>query len=57
VAQFPSLKAKKLVRVLEAQPLGYRVVRQKGSHRKLEAPNHPPITWPSTTTRRSAQGR
>lgn len=45
MAQFPSLKAKKLVRVLEAQPLGYRVVRQKGSHRKLEAPNHPPITF------------
>lgn len=45
VPRFPSLKAKKLVRVLEAQPLGYRVVRQKGSHRKLEAPSHPPITF------------
>ncbi len=33
------------MRVLQAQPLGYRIVRQKGSHRKLEAPNHPPITF------------
>jgi predicted RNA binding protein YcfA (HicA-like mRNA interferase family) len=45
VPRFPSLKAKKLIRVLEAQPLGYRIVRQKGSHRRLEAPNHPPITF------------
>ena len=45
VAQFPSLKAKQLLRILRAQPLGYRVVRQKGSHRKLEAPNHPAISF------------
>jgi predicted RNA binding protein YcfA (HicA-like mRNA interferase family) len=45
MARFPSLKAKKLIRVLEAQPLGYRIARQQGSHRKLEAPNHPPITF------------
>jgi predicted RNA binding protein YcfA (HicA-like mRNA interferase family) len=45
VAQFPSLKAKKLLRVLQAQPLAYQVVRQKGSHRKLEAPNRPSITF------------
>lgn len=45
MAQFPSLKAKKLMRVLQAQPLGYEIVRQKGSHRKLEAPNHPAITF------------
>lgn len=45
MARFPSLKAKKLIRVLEAQPLGYRVVRQQGSHRKLEAPNRPAITF------------
>jgi predicted RNA binding protein YcfA (HicA-like mRNA interferase family) len=56
VAQFPSVKAKKLLRVLQAQPLAYRVVRQKGSHRKLEAPNHPPITFAFHDTRRSAQG-
>lgn len=45
VAQFPSLKAKQLLRILQAQPLGYRVVRQKGSHRKLEAPNRPAIIF------------
>lgn len=45
VPRFPSLKAKRLIRVLEARPLGYRIVSQKGSHRKLEAPNHPPITF------------
>lgn len=43
--QFPSLKAKRLLRILQARPLSYRVVRQKGSHRKLEAPNHPAITF------------
>jgi predicted RNase H-like HicB family nuclease len=31
--------------VLQAQPLGYRIVRQKGSHRKLEVPNRPAITF------------
>lgn len=41
----PPLKAKKLMRVLQAQPLGYEIVRQKGSHRKLKAPNHPAITF------------
>jgi predicted RNA binding protein YcfA (HicA-like mRNA interferase family) len=45
VARFPSLKAKELIRVLQAQPLSYRIVRQKGSHRKLEAPNRPTITF------------
>lgn len=45
MARFPSLKAKKLIRVLEAQPLGYRIARQKGSHRKMEAPNHPTIIF------------
>jgi predicted RNA binding protein YcfA (HicA-like mRNA interferase family) len=45
MARFPSLKAKKLLRVLQAQPLGYRIVRQSGSHRKMESPNHPTITF------------
>jgi predicted RNA binding protein YcfA (HicA-like mRNA interferase family) len=45
VAQFPSLKAKKLLRVLQSQPLGYQVVRQNGSHRKMEALNHPAIVF------------
>jgi predicted RNA binding protein YcfA (HicA-like mRNA interferase family) len=45
VAQFPSLKAKQLLRVLQAEPLGYRIVRQKGSHRKMEAANHQPVVF------------
>jgi predicted RNA binding protein YcfA (HicA-like mRNA interferase family) len=45
MAQFPSLKARRLLRVRQAEPLGYRVVRQRGSHRKLEAANYPPIVF------------
>lgn len=36
---FPSLKAQKLLRVLLREPLGYEIVRQNGSHRKLESRN------------------
>ena len=45
MAPFPSLKAKQLLKVLEAEPLGYRVVRQTGSHRTLEAPGRPKLTF------------
>ncbi len=45
MSRFPSLKARKLLRVLQAEPLRYRVVRQSGSHRRLEAPGHPTITF------------
>jgi predicted RNA binding protein YcfA (HicA-like mRNA interferase family) len=34
-----------LLAVLHAEPLRYRVVRQNGSHRKLEAPGRPPIVF------------
>jgi predicted RNA binding protein YcfA (HicA-like mRNA interferase family) len=39
------MKAKRLLAVLEREPLGYRVVRQSGSHRRLRSPHHPPITF------------
>ena len=39
------MKAKRLLAVLERQPLGYRVVRQAGSHRRLESPEYPPLTF------------
>lgn len=42
---FPSLKAKQLLRILARKPLGYSVVRQTGSHRKLEAEGRPPINF------------
>lgn len=45
MSRFPSLKAQALLRVLSRKPLGYRVVRQSGSHRRLKAPGRPPITF------------
>jgi len=45
VANFPSLKARALFRVLTREPLGYRVARQSGSHRRMEAPGRPPISF------------
>ena len=44
MSQFPSMKAKRLLAVLERKPLGYRVARQAGSHRRMEAPGRPPLT-------------
>jgi len=35
------MKAKRLLAVLERAPLNYRVSRQSGSHRRLEAPGRP----------------
>lgn len=37
MSDFPSMKAKRLLAVLERQPLGYRTVRRSGSHRTLKA--------------------
>jgi predicted RNA binding protein YcfA (HicA-like mRNA interferase family) len=45
VDSFPSMKAKRLLAVLERQPLGYEVVRRSGSHRRLKSPHHPPLTF------------
>lgn len=45
MADFPSLKAKKLLAVLQRSPLSYRVVRQKGSHRRLESDGRPPVNF------------
>lgn len=45
MTQFPSTKAKRLLAVLERKPLGYRVVRQAGSHRRMEAPGKPPLSF------------
>jgi predicted RNA binding protein YcfA (HicA-like mRNA interferase family) len=36
-ALFPSLKARRLLALLARSPLGYRIVRQRGSHRHLES--------------------
>jgi predicted RNA binding protein YcfA (HicA-like mRNA interferase family) len=41
----PSMKAKRLLAVLERQPLNYEVVRRSGSHRRMQSPSHPPLTF------------
>jgi len=43
--RFPSIKAKRLLRLLEGKPLRYRVVRQSGSHRRLRSPDYSPLTF------------
>lgn len=45
MGQFPTLKAKRLLAVLEREPLNYRVSRQSGSHRRMEASGRPPLTF------------
>lgn len=45
MGQFPSVKARRLLAVLERKPLSYRVVRQAGSHRRMEAPGRPPLSF------------
>jgi predicted RNA binding protein YcfA (HicA-like mRNA interferase family) len=41
----PVDKARCLLATLERKPLGYRVARQTGSHRRLEASDRPPLTF------------
>jgi predicted RNA binding protein YcfA (HicA-like mRNA interferase family) len=45
MSPFPSIKAKRLLALLEREPLNYRVSRQSGSHRRMEAPGRPPLTF------------
>ncbi|MDQ7825089.1 MAG: hypothetical protein RDV48_19970 [Candidatus Eremiobacteraeota bacterium] len=43
MAKFPSIKARKMLSILEREPLKYRVFRRAGSHRKLVSSNGYPI--------------
>lgn len=45
MASFPSLKAPRLLSILRGAPLRYEIVRQSGSHRRLEADGLPPLTF------------
>jgi len=45
VARFPSLKARQLLAILQREPLSYRVARQVGSHRTLEAHGRPTLRF------------
>lgn len=42
---FPSLKARRLLSILKAKPLSSGIVRQTGSHRRMEADGRPPLTF------------
>ena len=44
MAKLPIISGDDLIKVLEK--MGYRVVRQKGSHIRLKAPDKPPLTVP-----------
>ena len=39
------MKAKDLLAILHRAPLGYVVTRQRGGHRKLEAPGRPALLF------------
>lgn len=43
MGQFPALRWPALERILTREPLGYRVTRQRGSHRTMEAPGRPTL--------------
>jgi predicted RNA binding protein YcfA (HicA-like mRNA interferase family) len=45
VSEFPSIKAKQLLRILAREPLSYRETRRAGSHRRLVADGRPSITF------------
>jgi predicted RNA binding protein YcfA (HicA-like mRNA interferase family) len=45
VHQFPTMKAKRLLAILEREPLNYRVSRQSGSHRRMTAQGRPALTF------------
>jgi len=45
VDDFPSMKARRLLSILMREPLNYRIVRQRGSHRWLAAPGRPSFTF------------
>ena len=39
MVDFPSLKAKRMLALLEREPLGYDEKRRSGSHRRLQSSN------------------
>lgn len=45
VAQFPSMKAQDLLAILSREPLGYRILRQRGSHRHLASQGRPRVLF------------
>lgn len=45
MSAFPSLQARRLLRLLTSEPLAYVEVRRSESHRRLKSPGRPSITW------------
>lgn len=43
MSEFPSMKARALLRVLMREPLDYRIASQRGSHRRLVALGRPTL--------------
>lgn len=39
------MKSQQLLAILMKAPLNYRIVRQNGSHRRLESDNYPPLSF------------
>jgi hypothetical protein len=39
------MKAARLLRLLMNEPLNYRIIRIDGSHKRLVAKNHPPLSF------------
>ena len=50
------MKAKRLLAMLQREPLNYRIVRQRGSHRVLAAPGRPRIVFAFHDRRELASG-
>lgn len=55
-AEFPSMRAKDLLKVLTREPLNYGIVRQRGSHRRLKAAGRPTLTFAFHDRRTLAPG-
>lgn len=45
MTDFPSIKSRRLLRILMSEPLGYVEARRSGSHRRLKADGRPSLTW------------
>jgi predicted RNA binding protein YcfA (HicA-like mRNA interferase family) len=56
-ARVPSIKAKNLAEILRREPLNYRVVRQSGSHRRLESSGRPTFAFHDPTFARAERVR
>lgn len=45
MSEFPSMKAKRMLRILMSEPLNYRIKAQRGSHRILVSESYPQLLF------------